>query len=75
MTRWPFHHPLELDHKSTHLVDICVNGESVSWCLADGLWEQAEEYIREHYAPEIAESAQKIIERIDRKNALEEKVR
>lgn len=62
---WPGHFPLELDHSSDYLNDICVRGASVSEHLAPELWERAEAYLQEHYGPEEYEVTKKQVQRMD----------
>jgi hypothetical protein len=52
---WEGHEPLQLEgredrHGKMHLLDIRCHGASVSEHLADGLWDKAEEYLKERYA-------------------------
>lgn len=63
---WPGHFPLELDHSGQFLNDITVRGASVSEHLDGALWNQAEEYLKERFSPEITESTRKIVERMDK---------
>jgi hypothetical protein len=62
---WAGHFPLELDHTDDYLNDIFVRGHSVSEHLAAGLWEQAEEYVKGRFEPEMPVGTRRMIARMD----------
>lgn len=65
LAEWPGHHPLELDHTEGALNDILVRGVSVSEHLAAGLWEEAEAYAEQRYAPELPAGVRRAVARMD----------
>ena len=71
---WTGHEPLELEHIEGRLVDITVAGKSVSEWLQDGLWEQAEEHCKQ-WEPELHPSIQRKIERMDKRDEMEDRMR
>jgi hypothetical protein len=65
LAEWPGHFPLELDHSEGSLNDILVRGTSVSEHLAPGLWEEAEAYAAQRYAPEPGPALRRTVARMD----------